>query len=283
MKVLLTILFLLIPALGYAIEYTKNFGDYTITLSTRDNNESLEEEIVTIKKGSEVVFSHKDFRVYLNTKGYKEDNRQNFQIEDLTGNDIKNFIVKSYSGGAHCCNTTFILELGPEFKLVHKFDTEDSDVVFKKVPGYKGIYAVLGDQAFTYFYGPFSASIFPELIYYCEEDKCRPDLKAMAKPKFTDKEFDTLVLKVKKELEIENYFNVPVIKPAINLVYSGNADQAWKLIDLTWNDKKVLKEKFMKDFKCRLQKSHYFNVINELNKNKIPLEKDCDSNKEADW
>jgi hypothetical protein len=277
------LVFLLFPVLSFATEYTQKFGDYTITLNTRDNNKSLEEEVVTIKNNSDVVFTHKDFRIYLNTNGYKEENRQNFQIEDLTGNGVKNIVIKTYSGGAHCCNITYILELGPKFKLVHKFDTADSAVVFKKVPGYKGIYAAFGDAAFSYFYGPYAASIFPEIIYYCENDKCIPDLKAMAKPKFTNKEFDTLVLKVKKDLETENYFNVPAIKPAINLVYNGNADQAWKLIDLTWNDKKTSKEKFTHDFKCRLQKGRYFDVINKLNKNKLLIEKDCSSNKEAEW
>jgi hypothetical protein len=281
MKNLAIFLLLIIPSLSFATEYSEKYGNYSILLNTREGSETQEEDELKIFKikDNSVVFSHKDINIYLTAKGYEVENRGEIQIEDLTGNGIANLVVKSKDGGAHSGGATYILELGPKFKIVHKFD---SDVNFKKVTGNKGINAVVNDRSFEEFYGPgVFCSVFKEISYYCEDDKCAPDFKSMAKPKLSNKEFNGLVKQVKKDIETAKHgCKIPVAEAAVALVYSGNADQAWKLIDLTWNDKKVSKEKYLKDFKCRLQAGRYFNIVNELNSNKLSIDKSCKSNKE---
>lgn len=63
----------------------------------------------------------------------------------------------------------------------------------------------------------------------------------------------------------ELYFS-KLLKPVLDLIYSGNTEQAQQIIDQTWPGDEASKERFMSDLKQALLESNYYNDIAELNK-----------------
>ena len=57
-------------------------------------------------------------------------------------------------------------------------------------------------------------------------------------------------------------------KEMLDLIYSGNMNQAWQLVDLSWPKSDKRKSKFLKEFKTQLSKSRYWQDIQKLNEAK---------------
>lgn len=51
----------------------------------------------------------------------------------------------------------------------------------------------------------------------------------------------------------------------LNLIYSGNMAQAWKLLDLAWPEGMSGKEKFLEEFKAQLATSPFWEEIEKMN------------------
>jgi hypothetical protein len=91
----------------------KKFGDYTIRIYGNPDEDS-EGALEILKLGT---------RVYT-------EQQASFQIEgtgvpigaDVTGAGIPNLVVREYSGGAHCCTSFVIFELGNTFHKVTKLE-----------------------------------------------------------------------------------------------------------------------------------------------------------------
>lgn len=98
----------------------KKFADYTIRIYGDPNDEESEGSLEILKQGT---------RVYA-------EQHASFQIEstgapigaDVTGAGIPNLVVKEYSGGAHCCTSFDVFELGSSFRKVSTIEQGDCDL-----------------------------------------------------------------------------------------------------------------------------------------------------------
>lgn len=90
---------------------------------------------------------------------------------DINGDGIPDLIVEAYSGGAHCCWTYYIVQLGPNPRLLHKIEN-DRVVSFYRDKNTNKVYLSAEDGVFDYFDGFCHAcSVFPEITLRFEGER----------------------------------------------------------------------------------------------------------------
>ncbi|MGB2867566.1 MAG: hypothetical protein WBD36_03880 [Bacteroidota bacterium] len=183
---------------------------------------------------------------------------------DINGDAIPDVVVESYSGGAHCCFTTFVFALGDEFQKVAEFDGENTPVGFKDCDG-DGIYEVtLADWTFQYWKTSFADSPAEEVILRYKGGDYVVAKDLMRKEPPSQVEFEENVRDVRK-----GFFRREVPSSLwthmLDLIYTGNGDLAWKFFNECWPAGRTGKERFLKEFKEQLGRSRYSSEIRSLN------------------
>jgi len=92
-----------------------------------------------LRNGSPV---HSETGYRFHTSQWNEDHGWNTFGPDITGDGIANIVIQHWSGGAHCCHSATVFELGSTLKVLGRFDGEDSTPFFKDLDG-DGVFEVL--------------------------------------------------------------------------------------------------------------------------------------------
>lgn len=215
---------------------------------------------------------------------------------DKTGNGIPDIMIDYFSGGAHCCFSTYFFDLGDTVKLGDILGGGDSQLtVIRKNPK-GGLIFRVSDYAFGYWLTSFAQSPAPTVILEFRNGKLRPNFELMKKaaPTF-------VVLKKEAQVQIQQLRLEPYngeksencrrpmfidmngttqysFEPCLykddasapvfwgrmlDLIYTGNEELAWQFLDLVWPRQKQGKELFIRDFKDRLLQSWYWPMILE--------------------
>ena len=174
----------------------------------------------------------------LNTKSdYKTSNPQKF-FTDINKNGIPELSFLSYSGGAHCCYETNIIELSNPVNIIFSKDLGDNAPTFKDIDG-DGFLEMMAYEQGLHSYWPRShgESPMPRIIFKLKDGNYQIDTNLMKKPPLSDKEFNALVQQTKNNWDNPNLQD-PELLPwyiATDMVFAGNKDQAVKYIEAVWN------------------------------------------------
>lgn len=204
---------------------------------------------------------------------------------DVTGDGVPDLIIGYQPEGHHGYKAT-IYSLGSDFKKVMTIEGEDNPVYIKDVDG-DGLFEVLSaDSTFNDFYSGYANSAKPRVIQRIKKNRLvvATDLMKSLKvsPEYLKKraaEGKKIYADGTKDENVAATFIPYVTGEMLNLVYTGNADSAWKLLDQVWplsKDQKLkmpgtldpterTKAQFLQEFKERLSKSPYWNGLQELN------------------
>jgi hypothetical protein len=189
---------------------------------------------------------------------------------DVTGRDHPNMIAFYYSGGAHCCTSVLLFELEPKFRLISTLDTGDNDAAhFERNMEDGTYYFITWDEPFAYWHACYLCSPMPKLILKPVSDTkgnlvFQLDLKKMLIHAPTEQEWQQDFIPKAREAfapdaPFEKYYTGPQLwEPMLNLIYGGQADWAWKLVDAVWPAKKSGKEEFLGEFCGQLTQSEYW-------------------------
>jgi len=224
-----------------------------------------------------------------------------------TGDGHPNLIVETWTGGMHCCFDYRIFSLGPKFKNFGIIHGLDSSFIFKDLDNDGACEAIGYDCNYRYWNVCFAESPSPLVILRLKDGAPRlaialmrttPPSPAMIQAMASD--LITLTRakpsKSRKTPPKGIFVSSKLWKEMLELIYTGNAKQAWELFDLVWpkgvqgywsssfiqNEKeagmnqcldlalghtsnKIGRQEFLKSFKEQLSKSEYWSQLKEMN------------------
>jgi hypothetical protein len=257
------LLYLVYPQLIYELDSVSDmFRRYSVRTYRRDSGLAY----------FEVLRGHKRL--------YSYSAKQRFFVEiigsDITGDGVPNLVIRQWQGSAHGDSRYLVLEMCDD-SVVNEIDVINGllDVKFQDLNN-DGIVEVTGlDTSYSYFYGDsFASSPLPLVVLSFDETQAKfaPDKKLMSKRPFSWEQFDRLSLKYKKDTGWYKESRPPstLFLTVLELIYSGNEEQAWELFDASWPDvSKVPKEQYKEALERNLRNSPFYSVIADWNKEKF--------------
>jgi hypothetical protein len=194
---------------------------------------------------------------------------------NVTGGSLPEFIVSGYTGGAHCCTTLLLFELGAKPRLIAEFPLGNYGAIdFQKDPADGKYFLHAVDETFIYWNSCYACFAPPPVIlgWQAHADgtgSFQIALDKMRTPDPTATVFEQEYLKPAREaFDPDAAFGVSdkdkylvgagLWSSMLNLIYTGHTSLAWKVVDETWPAQKTGKDKFLGDFCGQLSKSSYW-------------------------
>lgn len=252
--------------LGRNLTEDVKYGEYTIRTYRYPDPEGC----LRISKGGKLVFSLASEQFQIGKNFFHD---PGIPVgTDITGAGKPNVIVSDWSGGAHCCFTLRVFELGEEFKEIAKIDAGHSDGAKFVDLDHDGFYEFEGnDWAFAYWRASFMYSPAPRIVLKYRAGHFRLAYDLMKKPGPSPEEFAAIVRDVKANEEwtdaappdCDMNCGVPIAlwKNMLDLMYTGHPDLAWQLLDKSWRPTRKDKAAFVKDFCQQLHDSQFWHDL----------------------
>ncbi len=185
---------------------------------------------------------------------------------DITGDGQPDVVVSEWSGGANCCLTFHIFEIGPKFRKIADIDVEfgDQGPHFVHLDHGPGLQIQIYDWTFANWHSDFADSPAPRVVLRYQHGRYRvaPDL--MCTPVADMKDVAAKVEKVReeaKDLRGGSWpdANIPPLLwgTMLDLIYTCHRLTAWLFVDKAWPQKVGGKKDFVNDFIAQLKKSPY--------------------------
>ena len=191
---------------------------------------------------------------------------------DVTGSGNPDAIIGEWSGGAHCCFTLHVFEIGDKLKEIGQIRADHSDRSHFVDLNHDGQYEFVGsDWAFAYWGTSFLDSPAPTIILKYSGGRFRLAYDLMRKSRPTSEEFTKLVHHVASDegwnpqarADCLAGCGVPLSlwENMLELMYTGHADLGWKLLDQTWPSQQKGKPIFVRQFCKQLRSSRYWHDL----------------------
>lgn len=142
------------PAESYIIAQEHVLGEYVVRLWHNPSPESIGfDGIATISRGGEQVVRVEQAAQIASETG-----------SDLTGEGNPDAVIQVYTGGAHCCSSTLVYDLGHEMRLVLESPLSNCGGSFRDLTGDGRPEFVTCDDLFAYTYCSYAASPAVQVI-----------------------------------------------------------------------------------------------------------------------
>lgn len=191
--------------------------------------------------------------------------------KDINGDNVPDVVITEWTRGAHCCFLYHIFSLGTSVKEIAVIDAQHSDGSGFIDAHHNGILVFkTSDWTFAYWKASFIESPAPDIYLEWDGAAYRLDADLMIKPpkdagELKDKASNVLANDQWSD-ELFDCMPPPILwAHMLDLIYSGNENQAWLFIDAAWNPTCPGKNKFLIEFKERLTHSPYWTDIQTLN------------------
>lgn len=254
------------------VDNEETFSDFVIRIY-RGRNESFE-GCIEVLRNNRIVFSRRtEGKVVIGNdvnKGSRSKAAEPGEYHppaisvgtDITGLGKPNLILNEWSGGAHCCFSFHVLELGDRPREIAVVDAADSDYAHFEDVNHDGHYEFVGwDFTFAYWRTGFSQSPAPRILLRFDGMKYElaPDLMRQAPP--ATKELSLIEANVLND-DWEEGTPPPLLwRTMLDLIYTGHSDLAWKFFDAAWSPQHIGKAAFLQDFCSKLATSPYFSKL----------------------
>jgi hypothetical protein len=216
-------------------------GAYTLRI-LRDT--AAGDQIVDIALRGHRVFAVRAFGARLELVG-----------RDLTGDRSPDVVVRQYSGGMHCCSQATVLGLGPTLINYGTIDGADGDIEFDDIDNDGVMEAKVNDFRFAYWRDyAFVETQAPDVILRFRAGGYQPACDLMHE----DPPDNATLNRRARELTDGWHAGNPPAEfwgYAVDLIYDGQADLAWRWLDRAWPRAIGGKDEFMKDLREKLRGS----------------------------
>ncbi len=221
----------------------------------------IEQTLVVLKSGRE-VFRETGYRWYIANEVPK------FGV-DITGTGQPNVVLSEYSGGAHCCTTNYIFELAEPLKVI-RVPSDDFPITFKELDGRPGLEIILLDTIFLYWKAGFVGAPTPRVVLRYDKGAYQVATDLMKEPPMGREHLLRHAQEIRGSAVWGNDEDYPLDqrlwKIMLDLIYTGNVDQAREFTDMAWPQTFPGKKEFLFEFfDCHLRRSLYWPGIAALN------------------
>jgi len=245
------------------------YGSYIV--KTVSGSVEQDDFILQVFKAGELVFSTNSYLFYDPEAPATDDSGDIPRpFTNITGNGIPDLIVIDYSGGAHCCMSYYIFELGDEFRLIGTIPAEHGTVDFKDIDG-DGIPEIkMSDWSYAYVFGCFASSPAPDVIlrYTNGRYEIAPDLMQTPAPDAAElrqmaDEIKTNCAQMVEagELSSEWAADSGLWQHMLDLIYAGHEDEARRLFDMAWPKEAEGKDEALTNFVEAVTNSTYWEAM----------------------
>lgn len=223
------------------IEAEHRVGEYLIRVYA---DTAAKERIVDIKRAGRRAFAARAAMIRIHDIG-----------RDITGDGVPDVVVETFTGGIHCCTQAVVLGLGDALRIHGTIDGADGDVEFEDLDRDGVLEARINDWRFAYWRDyPFAETQAPEVVLRFKDGGYRPacDLMREAAPDST-----TLRARARELRDDWDDGDPPadLYGYAVDLVYQGHADLAWRFLDLAWPSGIPGEAEFVRDLRAQLSNS----------------------------
>ena len=262
------------------LQWQRTYGDYNLRCySGGFTGDEYVASQFEIWQGDVLVYTNSDY-VFLAPQDEVADTNEEYEVEselplpgsDLTGRGQPDVVIHEYSGGAHCCSTYRIFELGDTFREVVVIEAQHGEIEFLDLDG-NGIPVIkLQDWSYAYEFTGFADSYAPDVVLRYKDNQyvMAPDL--MTTPVLTDGELVAKAAEIKEAYrEVDQDGSVTLSSPAtwsagggalwnamLELLYTGHEDQALRLFNLAWPEWAHGKRRALRKFDKTVGASEYW-------------------------
>jgi hypothetical protein len=251
---------------AYELVERKTFSDYEVRVF-RDKQEG--DGYFDILRKGKIVHRQEGWKF---TIGHLYDDDPKYSLiqmgKDITGDGVPNLVISEYSGGAHCCLSFEVFEMGAQLRHIDRIEAEDGDLShFEDLDGDRSLECIINDWNFSYWKTSFADSPAPRVILRYRNGKYRFAGDLMRKQSPTNDEIAKMITK------IHRYAPWTVEEPPpelwsymLDLIYSGHAEIAWAFFEQAWPSSIAGKKVFLKEFQDQLTQSRFWKDVEKLNK-----------------
>ena len=248
---------------GPSVETEYAVGAYVARIyDTTANNNPGRFEI--LHHGKSVLW-RSGFRFYLETQSAAGKANQGDLGTSITGDGIPTLVMKEWTGGAHCCFRLHLFALGPTLRSIQTIDVDDNEVTeFENLDADSALELTVRDMAFAYWKTSFAASPAPRVVLKFRDGQYHiaPELMRRLPP--PAEKITEMAKEYFGDVSWREGTNPPVDLwgDMLELLYTGNAREAWALLGEAWPPGVPGKEDFRSEFTEKLKTSRYWPELN---------------------
>jgi LysM repeat protein len=271
-----------------AFEHALEVDDVTweITLRRQTSMSGRTDRLI-IRRNGDVVWDE-DFEGILVTFDNLDAESRPQPGADVTGSGVPCLVFDTYSLGAHCCFTLHILTLAEGVDEILRLPTEDAAAEFSDVDDQAGQEIVVYDWTFAYWNASFAGSPAPRVILAFADGEYTVAPTLMRRPAPTAAEQAAAVKEILKSEDYSEWYAamcsraeevdradsqalaIPIPPVAfwaamLDLIYSGNAPHAERLLAEVWPESLPGRAAFYSEFREQLRLSQFYHGIARLN------------------
>lgn len=232
------------------------YGAYKIIISSAGDQSC---ELVDIVKDGESVYHDEDIGAHFYFGDSLDEGHKPFL--DILGTDTKNVVLSKWTGGAHCCYTLSVFELGLEFKSIAHIEGGNFLPFFKDINN-DGIPEInVTDDFLAYEFSSFAFSASAKVILEYSEGTYKVSAKLMRKPAPDLSSLENKIQNWKEELRepFEGDFPPPsLIQTITDLIFTGNKEFALSIIYQSWPAEISGMDDFIRRYEEALRKSNFY-------------------------
>jgi hypothetical protein len=234
MFTLLAIVALVPGAFAAEVVSDATVGDYTVRILS-DSLEVM--DVLEISKCGEVILTRDDCVRFWIGDAFNPAYRGVGAGRDVSGDGVPDVVVTGWSGGAHCCFTTWVYSVGPDLKLLAEIEAGHSEPRFLNADEDSALEVQVVDWTFAYFPGSFGGSPAPKVILDWRGDSLVVSPSLTAQPRPAREELLDRARAVRESPRWQEPAQYPysdIFPPAVDLMYAGHEDLGWLYLRESW-------------------------------------------------
>lgn len=187
---------------------------------------------------------------------------------DVTGDGVPEVLLSEWTGGAHCCFNLYICEVVPEVR-VQCIPLAHGGAQFVQADQDPALELVVPDWTLANWETSFAQSPAPHMVLKFDGDGWKPCAALMRQPSPDVPEASELAARWKRFVAPQGSPSDPVEVapwgPLLDLIYTGHADQAWRLLEVAWPGDQAGRRRFRSGLLHELRHSPAWAALCALN------------------